>query len=408
MPGRSGRVEWSGESTLAEPLANALTVANRARDAATSLTHALHSYPARMHPATAGVLVELLVGPAIASASKSNLPQVLDPFCGSGTTLVEARYAGAVAFGVDANPLAVRIARAKTWTALRREREGLRKLAHRIADRSWAEAKAARRSGYEAPPHRVRKRGEDELTGWFPKHVRRELEFLYSSIMSQRPEFAELLTIPLSAVLHKVSLRTSDTDRTKVEKRIGRGAATRHFRERVDLWFSGLDELAHGSRAPIPTIIGGDARRLPELRADAVITSPPYPGTYDYANHHELRMAFLELDERPLLKTEIGSRRDLKSGGLKQWQVDTTAWMTQVSKTLGTGKFLAAVVGDSVAGRGAVFADQELPRLAPESLELAATASQTRVKLGAREKQAFGTKPKREHILLFRKQAAKR
>lgn len=38
---------------------------------------------------------------------------VLDPFCGSGTTLLEAGLSGRVAYGVDSDPLAVRIASAK-------------------------------------------------------------------------------------------------------------------------------------------------------------------------------------------------------------------------------------------------------------------------------------------------------
>jgi SAM-dependent methyltransferase len=396
-------MESSGEATLAEPLAAALRQANRDRRAGRSLTHGLHSYPARMHPATARALIELMVGPAIDRARAGDAPQVLDPFCGSGTTLVEARFAGAAGFGIDANPLAVRIATAKTWTALRREREGLRKLAHRIADRSWAEAKAARRSGYEPPPHRKRKRGS-ELDEWFPKHVRREIEFLYTAIVGQKDEVAKLLSVPLSAVLYKVSLRASDTDRTKVERRIGRGAATRHFRERVDLWFEGLDELAGAHRAPIPKIIAGDARRLPRMRVDAVITSPPYPGTYDYTAHHDLRTIFLELDDRRFHEREIGSRRSMGKGGLTQWRADTKAWMSQASARLGKHKLMAVVVGDSFTGRGAVFADQELEKLAPAELELVARASQSRSKLGMGEQKAFGKRPKREHILLFRRQ----
>lgn len=38
---------------------------------------------------------------------------VLDPFCGAGTTLLEAALSGRVAYGVDRDPLAIRIASAK-------------------------------------------------------------------------------------------------------------------------------------------------------------------------------------------------------------------------------------------------------------------------------------------------------
>lgn len=40
--------------------------------------------------------------------------RVLDPFCGRGTTLFAARLAGRKGVGIDANPVAVAIARAKT------------------------------------------------------------------------------------------------------------------------------------------------------------------------------------------------------------------------------------------------------------------------------------------------------
>jgi SAM-dependent methyltransferase len=43
--------------------------------------------------------------------------RVLDPFCGRGTTLYAARLAGRQAFGIDINPVAVAIARAKTAQA---------------------------------------------------------------------------------------------------------------------------------------------------------------------------------------------------------------------------------------------------------------------------------------------------
>ncbi|MEZ4336516.1 MAG: DNA methyltransferase [Sandaracinaceae bacterium] len=58
--------------------------------------------------------------------------RVLDPFAGSGTTLIAAQQAGAEAMGADAHPFVARIARAKLgWTAdpdaLERARDVLRR-----------------------------------------------------------------------------------------------------------------------------------------------------------------------------------------------------------------------------------------------------------------------------------------
>ncbi len=68
-------------------------------------THCYHIYPAMMIPQVARRLIQTYgVGARL----------LLDPFCGSGTSLVEARLAGLDAVGTDLNPFATLLARAKT------------------------------------------------------------------------------------------------------------------------------------------------------------------------------------------------------------------------------------------------------------------------------------------------------
>lgn len=75
------------------------------RDKVTYATHGLHKYPAKFIPQL----------PKWALQYDENTPSdvVLDPFCGSGTTLVEVGLQGGKAIGVDISPLAVIISRAK-------------------------------------------------------------------------------------------------------------------------------------------------------------------------------------------------------------------------------------------------------------------------------------------------------
>ena len=69
------------------------------------LTHHLHNYPARLNPNVARRLIKLY---------GKNAQNLLDRFCGSGTTLVEGRVAGLDVFGFDINPSARLISKVKS------------------------------------------------------------------------------------------------------------------------------------------------------------------------------------------------------------------------------------------------------------------------------------------------------
>ena len=68
-------------------------------------THQLFRYPAKFHPPVARVLIERFSSPG---------ELILDPFCGSGTILVEARAQGRNAIGLDWDPVAVFISNIKS------------------------------------------------------------------------------------------------------------------------------------------------------------------------------------------------------------------------------------------------------------------------------------------------------
>ena len=80
-----------------------------AKESPTTHVHGLHPYPARMHPPVARKAIELF-----ARKSGSKIPLVLDPFCGSGGVLVEARLQGCNSVGIDINPLAKLLAEVKS------------------------------------------------------------------------------------------------------------------------------------------------------------------------------------------------------------------------------------------------------------------------------------------------------
>ncbi|HUH01545.1 MAG TPA: DNA methyltransferase [Kofleriaceae bacterium] len=401
---------------LARGLVAALEAPGRAPEGDLGLTHGFHTYPARMHPTTARALLGVVAGPDRV---------LLDPFCGSGTVLVEARRQGARAIGVDLNPLAIAIARAKVWAAPGARRNELARVADEIAGAALAAGKAARRATVETSPLRgpggERGRSRDRRIGeWFAPHVRREIEFIAGAIDEVRrgdAELAGMLDIALSSILYKVSRRASDTDPTRVDRKVARGAAARLLRERIPLLDRGLAELDRTARHPV-TLYQGDARALTELgiapgSVHAVVTSPPYAGTYDYADQHQLRLDFFNMPSAALRTGEIGARRSFtgtdatgkrpdRAAAVRQWERDLGDALSAISKALAPGGRAAIMLGDSIAGAGIVLADQIMTVALPDGLEMVAWAWQERPKLGA-ERRAFVDRPKREHIFLLQR-----
>ena len=168
--------------------------------------HGFHTYPARLHPDTAGRLVRAFVPPG---------GRVLDPFCGSGTVLVESLVAGRRPVGTDLNPLAVRLAAVKTRPRTEVEVEHLIQRAHEVAghadDRRKAKAGATRRFPID----------DVEL---FEPHVLLELDSLRDGIETLPDEPARLdLLLVLSACLVKLSKKRGDTTDRVVGRRTAGG-----------------------------------------------------------------------------------------------------------------------------------------------------------------------------------------
>ncbi|MDB4990997.1 MAG: putative modification methylase, partial [Myxococcaceae bacterium] len=149
-----GATVVAGDPKVADALAHALATEDEERD---RLTHGFHSSPARMHWVTAERVLEALAFPGA---------RVLDPFCGSGTVLLEARVRGLEAMGVDLNPLAVRLSRVKTDPLDKRRREMLESLGGELREASEERVRARQDVRADLPPTELK---------WYEPHVLKEM-----------------------------------------------------------------------------------------------------------------------------------------------------------------------------------------------------------------------------------------
>jgi hypothetical protein len=288
--------------------------------------HGFHSYPARMHPLTAARLVE-----ALSVAGQT----VLDPFCGSGTVLVEARRQGRRGMGYDVNPLSRELVWLKTLGPDDRFLGALQDAALSVA--AHADERRKQKAG-------ATRRYPEQDRATFAPHVLLELDGLRDGILRlPNADAKRALFLVLSALLTKVSQRSGDSGEQTREKRVAPGFASRFFLKKAEELVGQLRAYRESLRgeAPWAECLFGDARKLPGLApasVSLVVSSPPYPGVYDYLTHHDDRLRWLGLPSESFEQLEIGSRRELSGESfgpaLARWERDLGATLTSLRRGL--------------------------------------------------------------------------
>jgi DNA modification methylase len=310
------------------------------------LTHNFHPFPGKFIPQIPRKLMESL------------LPEggsVLDPFCGSGTTLVEANLAGNPCFGVDLNPLFVMIARAKTTRLAGRELLYLERWLDQVSEKggSLYHSGLGTKRVYPSVDQNL------DLAGWFSAIALKEIGLIKSEI-SQLPSgrLKDFCRTALSSILVRVSYQDSDTRYARVEKKPSPTQTMQIFRDKLkDMIDRMRDFSARASDARVE-VVCHDARSLadaPELgnRAfDLVITSPPYVNAYDYHKYHRQRMNWLDVDPTPVRKLEIGGhdRYTRKNADPATYFSDLRKCFTETSKLIKRGGHCCVVIGDGIVG----------------------------------------------------------
>jgi len=209
---------------------------------------------------------------------------VFDPFAGSATTLLAAQRCGAESWGTEAHPFVFRIAKAKlAWSsdpeAYRVKMEAIRKAATRLPPST---------DGYPELIHKC-----------YSKHSLERLDCLRQALESEQddtPAF-ELAWLTLLTTLRKVS--TAGTAQWQYILPNNPKKAPTDVERAVSESFAMIygDMTLVNRHHPFPAhILRSDARTCEGIESNSinlVITSPPYPNNYDYADATRLEMSFM-------------------------------------------------------------------------------------------------------------------
>lgn len=257
--------------------------------------HSIHPYPAKFIPEIPRNLISIF-HPGDKSA-------VLDPFCGSGTTLVEAKVARLPAVGIDLHPLATLIAKVKT-TPLDSDFESLGK---EVLTKARARAQITPISVPQIP----------RVDHWFKRSIQEALAVLIAEIEKVSDQTAkDALRVAFSSIVVRVSNQESDTRYAAIEKNLTQDDVWVNF-ERAVSYIARLlgrqQQLALFPSENFPThIINKDIMQVEPRdigqEIGLVVTSPPYPNAYEYWLYHKYRMYWLGMDPIDVKEREIGAR----------------------------------------------------------------------------------------------------
>ena len=375
-----GREELRGDEVLAARLAGAFRVSSGDEGLPVEGVHGVHPYPARLHPAWVRGILELVPPDA----------RILDPFCGSGTALVEASLSGRRSAGSDLNAVGLRIARMRTT---RRDPSFLERYAA-AAIRIHEEAARRRETPFGALA-----KGEKR----YPSHVLTQLINLRASIERESDATVrEALLLTMSPLLTKFAARKG-----RNAPNVNRRAVRDHFLRRAELTVEAWADFAEAVPAelPDPQLELSDARKTPWVShsVDVVIASPPYPGVYDYVAEQEHRERWIGKDHEWLKKAraaEIGTR----GGSGRSWLDGMHAVLRELTRVTRPGAMLFFVMGDGAVGSKALRADQMLRHLLhgrDVNLKRVAMVSQERPYFHGPSSRAFDDRPRREHLVLL-------
>ncbi len=221
---------------------------------------------------------------AIRSSAVASPARVLDPFAGSGTTLLAAEDAAAEGYGMEAHPFLYRIARAKL--ARRSDPAAYSQLASLVL----ADAKHRETGQFDEYPALIQK--------CFTHETLCRLDALRQAVeaASDDTRASELVWLTLVAILRKTSnvntaqwqyILPNKAKKNPADPFAAFGQLSRQVYEDM--------VLSANIRGPKATLVFGDARTcqgVPDRFAQLVLCSPPYPNNYDYADATRLEMSF--------------------------------------------------------------------------------------------------------------------
>ncbi len=275
------------------------------REGKRTLIHNIHAFAAKFPPQLPRYFIDGLTTPG---------ETVLDPMAGSGVTVVEAWLLSRNTIGVDLDPLATLLSRARTreYDSQFVVEAGLRVL---YKAESLVESPNTTQEFLEQYDGMTRK----FIDFWFMRTTQLELSALILAVNDEPNEdVRELLQLVFSSVIITKSGGVSlardlaHSRPHRVEDKVPKNAL-KMFSSQLERTVKAIREIEFLPKGNA-TVIPGDCRALPIPSAsiDLIVTSPPYANAIDYMRANKFSLVWLGKDVKSLglLRSQyIGSEK---------------------------------------------------------------------------------------------------
>ncbi len=313
---------------------------------------AYHWYPARYVPQLAGILVNYFTEPG---------DLVLDPFCGSGTTLLEAFKFGRLAVGVELNPIGVLMTKAKLTPF---DDRSFRAYVDTILMEASDEIATLQGSLLASQHAKVSIPNYDENRLWYHKDTLYELASIWAVVhRHSRSRYYDVGRAAFSAILRYCCSQDKHwgwiCDNVQ-PKRLSYKNALLKFSEKLEKYKTCATKLQEDASELQEKVVAiseikiyqGDCKEiLSQFTSqcfDLVVTSPPYFNMTDYMSSQRLSFLWFDYDFAKLRAKEIGARfRRFRDHALDEYLSQLKESLVAIARVLKKGHICCVVVGES-------------------------------------------------------------
>ena len=364
------------------------------------LTHNIHRYSGKFIPQIARRAISLISLPG---------ELVLDPYCGSGTTLVESALLGRRSYGVDLNPLAVLIAQTKVTPIPAADLRWLHEeLTQTIAplhlDDSLPLFRALNSNAPAGADMELDPRLNDEwYSKWFQPKVLKDLVAIDHAIGRLNcAAHQNVARIAFSDILRKTSNAHSGYPNIMFDKNAPeRPRPVRSFLKALDDVCDMVASLekadARWESVRVERANATDLQ-LEDCSIDAIVSHPPYIASIPYAEYGALSLKWLGTDPKELDRELTGGRRH-SPNVVMRFREDYGRMLQEASRVLRPGRYAFLMVGNPVVrGKPIDLAAMTLELARPANLDLVVRTERKGINRRA-------NKMGREQLLFLRKPA---